>query len=895
MKRFALILLLVFFIHRSFSQSIKINVPETDGEIKAMVTTGDTLIFGGFFSRVYTPENSSAYFGILNSKSGVLLPNIARPNNRVDYILPDGSGGYFICGIFTKVGDSIRHGIAHIDSNGAVSSGLSSIKFETNSNNGFNGMRLMGDTLFVYGKFTRVNNVLQKYIVAINVSSNSTIHWNPDPNEIVTAIEIVGNEVFLAGKFNKIGSVTRNLLASVNLNDTGSVTSWNPNCTGGIPYVLKSDGRKLFVGGSFTSFGGITRRCLASFNLLDSNKLTSWNPDANGEIVSGVYCIDFEKNNVSNKIYVGGNFKGVGGYLRNNIACLDSNGIATSWNPNSNREIITINLFENQIYVLGGFSTIGGKNISKLAIIDKDNASALNFVLPYFPETVGNPISTIYVGANGIYIGGKFEKMGGKVYSGIAAYNFTTEKLIENWIPDKIYAQAGGIAIAGDKVVIAGGRVDQLNLATGKRIPIPNGGIFSANPGEVKGLIIKDDIAYIYGSFEKNLGLGKVIKYLCAVNLKSGFLHPFNIEIVGSSVNSAQLVGNELYFGGMFIGVNGMVRNNLASINILDQTVTTWNPNIKGSVNSLCVLDSNIFIGGNFDKVSDQSRKNIALLKRFGNGELLPWNPVCEGTVSCIYNTNKSILISGNFDSIGGKPRNGIAILNTDFDSAIVNPFFSSQLDYRSNNVNTVLMKNNIVYAGGTFAYNRAYLAGINVNDTFGKLTLDKNIVESNYKGDTSYIQVFSDTNWTVTNFIDSWLSVLPDSGFGNAKLTIVTAPNMNQINRDALVEVSTGSITKSVLIAQKTFPTALNSVLNKDKQINIYPNPTTGIITIDFDLDASQKTIEVFDLLGNLIAEMETTENKYSFNFSPNQKGIYIIKVKIKDQNFVRKIIIEN
>lgn len=895
MKRFAFILLFVFFSVRSFSQSYRINVPETDGEIKTIVSTGDTLLFGGLFSRVYTPENSSAYFGILKNKFGALLPNIARPNNNVDYILPDGNGGYFICGIFTRVGDSIRHGIAHIDSTGTVSSKLSSIRFGINSNNNFSGMKLKGDTLFAYGKFTHLNNVLQRYIVAIDVSSNSKIHWNPDPDEAVTAVEIVGNEVFLGGKFNKIGSVSRNSLASVNLNDTGRVTNWNPNCAGGMPYVIKSDGRKLFVGGSFTNFGGITRRCLASFDLLDSNKLTSWNPDANGEIVSSVYSIEFERNNENNKIFIGGNFKGVGGFLRNNIACLDSNGIATSWNPNSNSAITVIKLFEDQIYVLGHFSSIGGKNLSKIAILDKDSATALGIFFPYLPETTGNPILTIDVGSNGICIGGKFEKMGGKVYRGIAAYNLTTEKLIENWTPANFYSQIRAIGIANDKVVVVGGKIELLNLANGNRIQIPNGGTFSSYSGEAKGVVIKDDIAYIYGDFVMNLGLGKVYKYLCAVNLKTGFLHPFNLEIVGSSVNCAQLIGNELYFGGVFMGVNGMVRNNLASINILDQTVTAWNPNVKGSVNSVSVVDSNIFIGGNFDKVSDQSRKNIALVKRFGNGELLPWNPVCEGAVSCIYNINKSILISGNFTSIGGKPRQGIAILNTDFDTAIVNPFFSSQLDYRSRNINTVLLKNNIVYAGGTFSYNRAYLAGININDTLGKLSLDKNIVESNYKGDTSYVQVFSDTNWNVTNLVDSWISVLPVSGSGNGKLTVVIAPNMNQQSRNAFVEVSTGSITKSVFISQNNFSSGLNSLPNQSNQINIYPNPTSGFITIDFDSDASQKKIEIYNLLGSLVCEIQTNETMHSFNFTPNHKGIYIVKIKMNEQYLIRKVIVDN
>lgn len=63
---------------------------------------------------------------------------------------------------------------------------------------------------------------------------------------------------------------------------------------------------------------------------------------------------------------------------------------------------------------------------------------------------------------------------------------------------------------------------------------------------------------------------------------------------------------------------------------------------------------------------------------------------------------------------------------------------------------------------------------------------------------------------------------------------------NIIQLDRNAFVEVSTGSITKSVFISQKNLSSGLNSLPNQSNQINIYPNPTSGFITIDFDSDAS-------------------------------------------------------
>jgi len=76
---------------------------------------------------------------------------------------------------------------------------------------------------------------------------------------------------------------------------------------------------------------------------------------------------------------------------------------------------------------------------------------------------------------------------------------------------------------------------------------------------------------------------------------------------------------------------------------------------------------------------------------------------------------------------------------------------------------------------------------------------------------------------------------------------------------------------------------------------IKLYPNPTSGNLNIEFNTSDknSNKYVEVFDILGNeLMNFMISGTNYYTIDMSKFTSGFYFLKVRIRDQIIIKKII---
>jgi hypothetical protein len=78
----------------------------------------------------------------------------------------------------------------------------------------------------------------------------------------------------------------------------------------------------------------------------------------------------------------------------------------------------------------------------------------------------------------------------------------------------------------------------------------------------------------------------------------------------------------------------------------------------------------------------------------------------------------------------------------------------------------------------------------------------------------------------------------------------------------------------------------------NKTK-VNIYPNPTTGVFSIDFMGELTTAEIILFDLQGNLLIETNCTEQlQQEMDISHLQMGMYIVAIKTQEKIITRKVI---
>lgn len=79
------------------------------------------------------------------------------------------------------------------------------------------------------------------------------------------------------------------------------------------------------------------------------------------------------------------------------------------------------------------------------------------------------------------------------------------------------------------------------------------------------------------------------------------------------------------------------------------------------------------------------------------------------------------------------------------------------------------------------------------------------------------------------------------------------------------------------------------------DYSINIFPNPTTGMVTLDMKGSGGiVKNIQVFDVLGRRVLTASVTEEQKEFNLSEFTKGIYTIRVETDEKVHTQKVVLK-
>ena len=124
-----------------------------------------------------------------------------------------------------------------------------------------------------------------------------------------------------------------------------------------------------------------------------------------------------------------------------------------------------------------------------------------------------------------------------------------------------------------------------------------------------------------------------------------------------TAINALAKSGTTLYFGGYFQSVNGTTRNSAAAINLTNNTLTGWNPNVdvNGYINILTVSGSTVYAGGAFSNIGGQARTHIAALDAT-TGLATPWNVTVTGNslaeVKCILVNAGIVYFGGYFDNV---------------------------------------------------------------------------------------------------------------------------------------------------------------------------------------------------------------------------------------------------
>jgi outer membrane protein assembly factor BamB len=230
--------------------------PVTDGTVYAVARSADRIYVGGNFTRVMPRIGP---FAILSPETGQPTgspPEVSGGEGRVDSVIADGSGGFYIGGSFTHVAGVVCHNAAHILADGTLDPA-----WDPEPSGTVLALARLGSSVYLGGLFHgpgSINgNVAREYLAAVDATTGQATGWAPNPDNEVNAITAGGSTVYFAGPFEHAGGVARYRAAAADAT-TGAMAAWDPHPEGGSILTMEASGTSVYVGGSFVGFGGVT-------------------------------------------------------------------------------------------------------------------------------------------------------------------------------------------------------------------------------------------------------------------------------------------------------------------------------------------------------------------------------------------------------------------------------------------------------------------------------------------------------------------------------------------------------------------------------------------------------------------------------------------------------------
>ncbi len=608
-----------------------------NNDVTSVVRQGNTVYLGGFFDYIGPIEP----FGTAADKvTGVPNFNFINPNGVVYAAVSDGSGGWYIGGEFTQLGNATRNRLARINADGSLNA------WNPTANNTVYALEVNGGIVYAGGLFSSAGGQSRSRIAALDATTGAATSWNPGANSTVFALEYQSGVVYAGGNFTIVNAQARNRLVAIDAS-TAIPTAWNPGANNTVRTLCFSSNR-IYAGGDFTNLGGSTRNYLAAVNTL-TGVLETWNPNANFTVNS------IAVNGAT--VYVGGGFTSIAGNPRSKIAALNNTtGAPIAWDPGADGTVQTLLIDGTRIYAGGNFKTIGGENRSRIAVLD----IATGVPMFWQPEA-GDTVNAIAAGGSMVYYGGTFRSTGGERRNHIAALDATTGELTA-WNPD-IDSWVWALAIAGGKLYATGtftevGADPRSGIAA---IDMTTGLATSWNPGLGGGngmeLTVDGDMLYVGGTFTSINALSR--ERLAAVDVTTGTVTSLNTTFNGQ-VSSIVIKDDLLYAAGDFSLVGGQPRFKIASIDKVSGAVSPWDPNPDDLIHDIVVQDNIVYAAGMFNNIGGQARSRVAAIEA-STGLATPWNPMALGTASRLQVSGGKVILGGQFTSVGGQPRSRLA------------------------------------------------------------------------------------------------------------------------------------------------------------------------------------------------------------------------------------------
>jgi hypothetical protein len=554
----------------------------TNGTVYAVRQVGDRIYVGGSFTQV----GPNTGFGVaLDPSTGVWAPAFPKVNGIVLVAVPDGDGGFYIGGDFTRVGTRSRHNGARIVP-GATPGTWDVAAWNPETDKPIRAIALApsANTAYIGGDFATVQGVARAGVAAVNrYTGDPILGFDPGTGTGTTtgtgaaatltvgsvmtlAVSSDGTRLFTGGFFTTMAGAARSGLAALNAANGALDAAFNPApSAGGVETMALTPSGRLLLGGGFTKIGAITRNRLAAVNASTGALDTAWAPSADGIVHTLRLSAD------GTKVFVGGAFANIGASARSRLALLAATGsgaVDGTWKPAADADVSALSLSADgsRLFAAGAFTKLGTAKRNYLGALATTGAGAVDAWDP----NASMPAMAVAPSPAVIFAGGTFATVNGTARANLAAFDASTGALVPGFVANT------------DKTV---------------RAIVP-----SADGSSL----------YVGGLFKKVNGLSRY--RLAKLNAATGAVDGAWAPKASAEVKALAVAGGKVYFGGAFSTVNGSTRNRAAAVDAASGSLSSWNPNVSNTVWAITTSPDTktVYLGGAFSTVKGSTRKNLA-------------------------------------------------------------------------------------------------------------------------------------------------------------------------------------------------------------------------------------------------------------------------------------------
>jgi len=176
--------------------------------------------------------------------------------------------------------------------------------------------------------------------------------------------------------------------------------------------------------------------------------------------------------------------------------------------------------------------------------------------------------------------------------------------------------------------------------------------------------------------------------------------------------------------------------------------------------------------------------------------------------------------------------------------------------------------------AAGSYWYN-----GNNYDINWGSLSVSNVDIDYSLDGSTNWVTIATNITSNDGSNIYVWAVSGITGTYPNAKIKISSSSDPNVY-----------ALSEAFTLADQAAGIVSN---NKQKIINIYPNPTNGIVNFEFAETNIQK-LTISDITGKQIIEKTKLQQNEQIDLSNFESGIYLISIQTDKEIFTKKIIKE-